>query len=1134
MVQIQSNSSQYLSLVFIDPTVDNYYQLVTGVTPNTEVILLDRDRDGVEQIASALSQFDDVDAVHIVAHGHPGQLRLGTACLNTRSIASYRETLAHWQLHLHPHAEILVYGCSVAAGAAGQAFLMALQSNLQRAIAASSTAIGSAALGGNWDLDVNLGTVSTPLAFRAEVIDTYAALLVEDNEVDVLLNEDFEDASGDTPPPGWRSITLAGAPATDEWRFDNPGDRGVLTRNLDSKFAVYDSDALSNDDIFENIAFESPVFDASDAPGVFLQFDQVYGGIATGENASRAIIETSTNGTNWTQVYFSNTDETLVNTPTLDLTEELAGQKNAQVRFRFEGNWAYLWGIDNVRIVDYLQPGVTLPSQSVGVSESNVPDPTRFQFVLNSRPTSNVTLNFAVDSNQLQAIAPITFTPENWNTPQSSVVRAVADGITEGEDQVSNVQVNVSSTDSRYSQLTLNPVLVQITDGTIPLFNSYRTVEETYKDLSNLAKANPRLARWVDIGDTYDKVTAGGAPGYDIYSLELGNQRTHRRDRGSRQKYGPNGKPVLFVEASIHAREYTTTELVTRFAEQLVAGYGSDADITYLMDYYDIRVVPYVNPDGRKLAEQGYLWRKNTNPNPLPGQEPAPFPSYGVDLNRNYDSKFGEIEGGASTDPADQTFQGANPFSEPESQALRDYLTATFRDRRGPDDGDAAPADTPGVYLDFHSYGNLVLYPWGWTNEPAPNRDGLRNFGLKLGYFSGVDGEAYDVQQAIGLYPTSGTTDDWVYETFGNAAYTIELGTDFFEENAYFENTIVPEFTPALYYAAKAAQKPYQLSQGPDTLDMTLSTAQVVTGIGGQVKLTVRADGTRYDDDNGNSGEDAESSDYISEGRDLPTPVNVAGARYSIDAPAWIQGTRTFRMQAADGKFDSPIETLTASIDTGGLAIGRHTVFVESRNAQGNYGTPSAIFLDVLKAPQNARVTRGSKGNNRMVGRSGSDYINSGDGNDRIRTLAGTNLVLAGAGNDRVDGGNSGDTLYGGTGDDLLRGANGLDQLYGEAGNDRLVGAAGNDKLWGGAGNDTLIGGAGRDTYKVFFNQGTDRVEGFKVGADKLDLGGAIGFEQVSVSQQGSDTLITFQKETLAVLSGVAANTITASAFVSV
>jgi murein tripeptide amidase MpaA len=103
-----------------------------------------------------------------------------------------------------------------------------------------------------------------------------------------------------------------------------------------------------------------------------------------------------------------------------------------------------------------------------------------------------------------------------------------------------------------------------------------------------------------DIGNSWDKVTAGGAAGYDIYALELTNQSFEV----------PGGKPTFFLMAEIHAREYTTAETATRFAEYLVNNYGTNPDITWLLDYFRIFIVTMTNPDGRKFAETGELWRK--------------------------------------------------------------------------------------------------------------------------------------------------------------------------------------------------------------------------------------------------------------------------------------------------------------------------------------------------------------------------------------------------------------------------------------------------------------------------------------------------------------------------------------------
>lgn len=930
-----------------------------------------------------------------------------------------------------------------------------------------------------------------------------------------LLHEDFSDAGGSAPPPGWTIDVIQGDPSVDQWRFDNPGERRVPAQ-LDDPFAIFDSDFLSNNDQPEDVALVSPVFNASQDSQVFLEFDQQYLGLIDPLYGSEGFVEVF-NGSEWVPVADQVND--VVGTTRLDISDEAAGVANAQVRFRWTGNWSYYWALDDVKVVDALTPGITVGGDP-RVSEDNVPDPLRFQFTLNSKPTSDVTISFDVDEDQLQPIAPLTFTPDNWNVPQVATVRAVSDGIDEGNDQKSKIAISVSSADPKYSNFRVPDATATITDSVIPDFTSYRTVEATYRDLSQLAANNGSLASWVDIGDSYDKKTPGGPAGYDIQALELGNKnKTLSQD-----------KPVLFVQGAIHAREYATAEIVARFAESLMAGYGVDADTTWLMDFVDIRLVSIVNPDGRKFAEQGYLWRKNTNPtNALEGEQPAEFPNYGIDLNRNYASKWGEIPDGASPDPSSETYQGPSPFSEPESQALRDYLLNTFPDYKGPEDSDPASPDTSGVYLDLHSFGNLVLYPFGWTDEPAPNYEGLRNLGLKLGYFTGVDGDAYDVQQAIGLYPTSGTTDDWVYDTFGVPAYTMELGTEFFQQSDYFEQTIVPEVLPGLFYAAKSAYRPYQTSDAPDAVNVNANLPQAVEGVTKTVVVRALGDDTRYNDGNG-------SSDGITEGRDLPTPQNIAGGRYSIDAPSWVEGTETFEMELADGVSDSPREQLLARIDVSDLSVGRHLVFVEAKTADGNYGVPTATFLDVLTAPTNANVIRGDSGKNEVASArpDTNDVIYTFGDDDLAIGKAGNDLILMGFGADTASGGEGDDVIYGGRGDDKLAGSSGNDKLYGDEDNDTLLGGDGDDLLWGGKGEDTLRGGAGMDTFALAFSQGSDLIRDFVLGEDKIGLVGTLSFDQLEFVRQGQSTLVQFGREVLAQVRGVAIDQLTADVFVNV
>ncbi len=155
--------------------------------------------------------------------------------------------------------------------------------------------------------------------------------------------------------------------------------------------------------------------------------------------------------------------------------------------------------------------------------------------------------------------------------------------------------------------------------GGIPGYSCYRTVEETYAAAQSIVSAHPDLAQWIDIGDSWEKKTSGGAPGYDLRVLKLTNP----------VMAGP--KPRFFVMSSIHAREYAPAELNTRFAEYLIDHYGVDPDVTWLLDYNEVHLLLQANPDGRKEAESGLLWRKNTDNDYCANSD-----SRGADLNRNY------------------------------------------------------------------------------------------------------------------------------------------------------------------------------------------------------------------------------------------------------------------------------------------------------------------------------------------------------------------------------------------------------------------------------------------------------------------------------------------------------------------
>jgi len=455
----------------------------------------------------------------------------------------------------------------------------------------------------------------------------------------------------------------------------------------------------------------------------------------------------------------------------------------------------------------------------------------------------------------------------------------------------------------------------------IPGYPCYRTVEETLQTADELAAEYPDLAEVIDIGDSWEKATPGGNAGYDMRVLKLTNSNTTGTPTGPGQ-----GKPVLFVTSAIHAREYTTAELMTRFAEYLVENYGQDADATWLLDEHEIHLLLQTNPDGRKQAETGKLWRKNTD-----GDYCSPTSdSRGADLNRNFSFKWACC-GGSSSLECEDTYHGASAASEPETQSVETYAATIFPDQKDDDPNVAAPDTATGLYFDIHSYSQYVLWPWGWDVDiDPPNGTAMQTLGRKLAYFNG-----YSPIHHI-WYDVDGDTIDSIYGRLGVASFVFELGTDFFQDCATFENTIFPDNLQALIYAAKVARTPYLTPSGPEIIDLVVSGGSFIAP-GDPAEILARAADDRFNNSNGTEA-----------------VGTVAAARCSIDVPPWRNPAPAFSaLTADDGAFDEVEEALGGSMATAGLSDGRHTIFCQARDDLGQWGAVSAVFFYIMD-PSNA------------------------------------------------------------------------------------------------------------------------------------------------------------------------------------
>ncbi|MCD4695659.1 MAG: immune inhibitor A [Bacteroidales bacterium] len=217
-------------------------------------------------------------------------------------------------------------------------------------------------------------------------------------------------------------------------------------------------------------------------------------------------------------------------------------------------------------------------------------------------------------------------------------------------------------------------------------------------------------------------------------------------------------EPEVLYTAIHHAREPAGLMTLLYYMYYLLENYDSDPFIQTLVDNSEMYFVPVINPDGYVYNQTtnpngGGMWRKNRRDNGVPG-------CMGVDPNRNYGYMWGLDNIGSSPDPCDETYRGESAFSEPEVAAMRDFC----------EDHEFKNA------LNYHTYSNLLLYPWGYTEEPCQDDDLF--YAHSILYT--VDNNYTYGAGSTTIYPTNGGSDDWMYGEQTTKpkilAYTPELG----------------------------------------------------------------------------------------------------------------------------------------------------------------------------------------------------------------------------------------------------------------------------------------------------------------------------------------------------------------------
>ncbi|KAH8825266.1 hypothetical protein DL96DRAFT_1612558 [Flagelloscypha sp. PMI_526] len=271
-------------------------------------------------------------------------------------------------------------------------------------------------------------------------------------------------------------------------------------------------------------------------------------------------------------------------------------------------------------------------------------------------------------------------------------------------------------------------------------FNAYHTYAEHVQFFTDLNTQFPNNTKLVSAGTS---IEGRSLIGIQIYGSA-----------------GPDIKPAIVYHSTVHAREWITT-MVNEYIAWMLLSTATGESATYL-NKFDFFIFPFSNPDGFVYTQTSTrLWRKNRH------TAPSGSTCLGVDINRNWAHSSWGQSAGASTSPCSETYKGASAGSEPETKALAAFITA----RKSIGAGVAG-------YLDWHSYSQLAMSPYGYSCSKAA-ADATELNSLVAGFataLKAVHGTTFDSGPiCTTIYQVSGGSVDWVYDSGIKYSLTVEL-----------------------------------------------------------------------------------------------------------------------------------------------------------------------------------------------------------------------------------------------------------------------------------------------------------------------------------------------------------------------
>jgi murein tripeptide amidase MpaA len=281
-------------------------------------------------------------------------------------------------------------------------------------------------------------------------------------------------------------------------------------------------------------------------------------------------------------------------------------------------------------------------------------------------------------------------------------------------------------------------------------YTGYHTYAETQADMESVAATygagGANIVQLLDIGKSFE--------GRSIWAIKI-----------SDNVGADEGEPEILTECNMHAREHLTAEQCIYMVHLLTDNYGQAGAlgerVTNIVNSRVIWIIPMLNPDGAMFDISGgyfHKWRKNR-------QTFSYSNKVGIDLNRNWSYQWGCCRG-SGPNPKSAKYRGQFPFEATENQVLRDFILS----RRA--DGIQRITEV----LNVHSYGNHVLYPYGYTKEDVPadmSADDHAAFVALAAQMANLNG--YRAMQGSAMYIYDGDFIDWAYGDQGIFAFTFEM-----------------------------------------------------------------------------------------------------------------------------------------------------------------------------------------------------------------------------------------------------------------------------------------------------------------------------------------------------------------------